>query len=246
MQELRKIQKEITAALNNPSLSTTCLLERASLHSSQRLAIYRNSMTFSLMKVLKDKYPICEKIVGADFFRAMTKIYIEHTPSCSPNIDDYGSGLPDFIANFSPSQSLVYLKDVAQLEKLWHQALVGPDTVALDVDALRKVTEAEQAKLVFKLPLNSSLLRSDFPIHLIWELNQAGDQDESIIDLDKGGSKLFVWRKHRTPQIEIVNDEEWLLLTALKKGRDLENFSETQTHLIIELVGRGWINDFGL
>ena len=42
--------------------------------SARRFAVYRNNVVVGLIETLKDAYPVVHRLVGAEFFRAMTAL----------------------------------------------------------------------------------------------------------------------------------------------------------------------------
>lgn len=220
------------------------------LSAPQRLAIYRDSFTTSLINALADTYEVCRKLVGDEFFKAMAHLYVQQTPSDSPNIMDYGASFADFVAQFLPAQSLVYLADVARLEWAWHGALHGANYRPLDITSLSSIDEAHYAQLIFQLTPDSHLISSDYPIHRIWAMNQENYQGEEEIDLNSGGIKLLIWREVFNTRIDLLNPQEWQLLSYFKAGLSLgelccdvlaQGAALDLNALLPECFKRGWI-----
>lgn len=92
-----------------------------------RFSIYRNNVMASLIEALADTYPVTQLLVGEAFFQAMAKIYIEQSPPTSPILANYGDSFPQFIADFPPASSVVYLADLAQLELYYVQTYHAAD-----------------------------------------------------------------------------------------------------------------------
>ncbi len=83
---------------------------------ARRFAVYRNNVMAGLGKALKSRFPVVEKIVGEEFFAAMTRVFVKAQPPRSPLLATYGDDFPDFIATFEPARGLPYLADAARLE----------------------------------------------------------------------------------------------------------------------------------
>jgi len=132
--------------------------------------------------------------------------------SVSPDLGDYGAELPAFIKTFTPAEALPYLADVAQLEWHWHRAFNAADEGGIDLTALAQVAPGQWERLVFQLPQSSVLMQSDFPVHRIWQANQADATDSETIDLDEGSVNLFIWRDGVETRIDLPNPDEWRLL----------------------------------
>lgn len=254
MHTLFELQQLITQQLNHPQPQQPlpALYAPAPLDATERLAIYRRSSTAALLTALQDAYPVCTRIVGADFFRAMALHYIQHTPSRSPSLDDYGADLAAFIAQFPHAQTLPYLADVARLEWAWHNAARGADWQPLDGQALAHISSEDYEHLVFTLPDNSALLASPYPIHTLWMVNQPDYPDEPIVDIDTGGVALLVWRQTLTPRIDMVDEAVWPLLCALAQQQNMAQLCAQFTqqddqfvaHTLATWVACGWVAGF--
>lgn len=254
MKNLLDFQKNMAKALKQKDSQGEPGLESHAHRSLQQsIYIYRNSMRAALLAVLADTYSVCQKIVGVDFFRAMALLYIDETDSVSPNINDYGASFSEFIAQFPHTQSLGYLADVAGLEWLLHQTHFGEDFQALPVSELIKLNEKQYEQIIFSMPVNSYLLASDYPLYRIWEFNQNEYSEEEVLTLDaQSEEKLLIWRPQFNPEILVLNDLEWQVLSALKSELTLRELCEqfaSQANLNIpkllgEFVNNGWVNQF--
>lgn len=195
--------------------------ESSGRSAAEQLAIYRASVFGGLSKALAQIYPVCHKLVGQDFFDAMSEHYVRQHASCSPDLNDYGEAMPEFIASFAPAASLPYLSDVARLEWAWHQAFNAETAPTLDIAALQRIDESEREHIVFQLPPGATLLQSDYPIHRIWHSNQNDYQGDDAIDLDEGGIRLLVWRRDLEMHIDPLEEAEWEFLQCVAQGLPL-------------------------
>ena len=185
------------------------------------LDIYRNNYRGNLHDTLSGAYAVCEQIVGKDFFRQLTREYIEQHPSYSGNLHLYGAGMATFIAAFAPAQELAYLADVVSLEWACHCAYHAQDAATLDVSNLAQISPTHYSDLILLIHPACHVLRSRYPIAAIWHAHQPGAASDFHIDLDKGGSNVLVNRRHDEVSVDPVGeaDAHWLL--ALMAGSRL-------------------------
>jgi len=221
------------------------------LSKMQRLAIYRHNISGGFCGALQATYPVCQKLVGEDFFTTMAHTYIQQTPSTSPNLNDYGESFAAFITSFSPAAELPYLADVARLEWAWHVASFGPDAQPFDVQALAALSPAQQQQLRFQLQPNAILLASDYPIHHIWEVNQEHHQGDDRVSLDEGGDQLIIWRQHLIPRIDRVDKDAWRFLQAILHQVNFAEFCAQAEDIDIvallpKITQQGWIGAFSI
>lgn len=172
-----------------------------------RFAVYRNNVRASLSQALADTFPVCQQLVGDDFFRAMSGLYIEHSPPSSPLLAEYGEHFPDFIASFSPAAVLPYLADLARMELDWLNVLHAAESIQLDVDALGSIlTDPHRvARLRLVLQPCARLIRSPYAVVSLWQTHQ-GQLDIATVD------------PLRPEQALLVRPEHQVLLLTLKEA----------------------------
>ncbi|APD47766.1 DNA-binding domain-containing protein [Synechococcus sp. CS-602] len=259
--ELTSLQTLFYAAISQAADPASLAALEPMLHCSGSLSVkegfaaYRGSVKGKLIRCLEDIYPVCQRLVGDNFFGGLTEQFIMTYASVSPDLGDYGAELPAFIKTFTPAEALPYLADVAQLEWHWHRVFNAPDEKAFDMQALSQVAAEQWESLVFQLPRSSVLLRSIYPVHRIWEANQDGVTDSVPVDLDQGGANLFIWRDGVETRIEMPGDGEWRLLEGFAARTtfgqlcaDLDQglASVDASVLLPVFVKRGWVKSFVL
>ena len=238
---------------NGPALTAISEHIQASdsFSAAEHLLIYRRAILGTLVRTLGAIYPVCKQLVGEEFFDAMSRIYARQTPSESPDLGDYGESFGEFIAAFEPAAELAYLADIARLEWCWHRAFHAPDEQSIDVTALADVATADSGRIAFRLPVSASLLRSNYPIQRIWQVNQddwAGNQD---VDLDEGNIRLIIWRHGHEMRIDELDAGTWSLLNAIETGQTLGEIGDTEgleglDTTLPRCVRNGWIAGFEL
>jgi hypothetical protein len=98
---------------------------------AQRFAVYRNNVAASLRAALAAKFPLVEKLVGADYFAALAGAFARaHLPR-APRLALYGEDFADFVASFPPLARWPYLADVARLDAARLAAYHAADAPAL-------------------------------------------------------------------------------------------------------------------
>jgi len=256
LRELQRLFYDAIATQNPSSIQQLQPQMRSTEHLSfdRGLSAYQGSIVGKLSRALEDIYPVCYRLVGAQFFTAMARQYICRHPSQSPDLGDYGEQLPEFIAAFEPAASLPYLPDVARLEWYWHRIFNSADQPDLDLAALGQVPQDRWPELVLKLPGNSVLMTSPYPVHRIWQVNQTDASTTETVDLNEGEVNLFLWRDQYETRIDLPNAAEWQLLQAIASDAafgeicaQLEHNDEIDVTALLPIwVQRGWITGFTL
>lgn len=169
------------------------------LPSPRRFAVYRNNVVAGLIGALSDAFPVVQRIVGDEFFRAMTAFYVTREPPTSPILLTYGAGFADFLEVFPPAKSLPYLADVARIERAWVEAHHSADAAPMDVTPLLQMPPAALGALHFDLVPSVRLVQSDLPALTIWRSNRPGETPLAV-DLSQGGEAALILR----PASEVI------------------------------------------
>ena len=251
--ELKELQETFYRAIFDPSPEN---IAQASLYikgtkeisSEDRLSIYRDSILGGITTGLSNIFPVCVKLVGMKYFTHMVAGYLKQYPSASADLGDYGQYLPAYIADFPPAKELIYLSDVAQLEWQWHKAFNAALNEELNEDLneklgheIRSISElgevADYALVHLVLDSSATLLRSPYPVHRIWSVNQDDFQGEPSISLDEGAVELVIWRKTDFGmQIDALSEDEYMFLSAVMNKKSLVEISELSLNQAVELV----------
>lgn len=199
------------------------------LSSAQRLSIYQSSIRSILINTLKKTFPVCDQLVGSEFFNALASRFIINRPSSSFDLDRYGEEFPDFIADFAPAKSVPYLSDVARLEWYWQEALLAPATETMAPLTFTEINESDDYEdIIFKLPQCIAFLASPYPINKIWEMHQ--ERGSQSVNLDEGAEQLIIGKTNKAFVI-VVTPAQWHLLTTLRRGVTFETlFLEFEQH----------------
>lgn len=188
-----------------------------------RFAVYRNNVFVSLTKALAQRFPVTERLVGADFFTGMARTYAQDNKPASPLIICYGDDFPDFIAGFEPAKSVVYLADVARLEAAWTRAYHAADEAPLALSALTSLGPDKMAELRLELHPSATLVASPYPIGSIWAAHQ---QDDVLPVTDWRPEAVLVVRPELIVGTQILPGHDVAFLQAVSTGASLGEAAE--------------------
>ena len=193
------------------------LTAQAPDEAAQRFAVYRNNVAVSLAAALSGRFPVIERLLGAEFFAAMGQIYMtEHRPR-SPVLQEWGESFPAFLADFPPLAAYPYMADVARIELARGRAYHAADAVPIAAPDLI-CAAADPARARLGLHPSVQVLRLATPAVSIWAANQPGAQTQTQT-LPSGPQIALILR---TPAFEVPvgvlapGDAE--LITALQNG----------------------------
>ncbi|MEM8686822.1 MAG: DNA-binding domain-containing protein [Pseudomonadota bacterium] len=195
---LKASQEAFAAALLNPEAPVPDgVVNPEGAPAPKRFAVYRNNVTVSLIEALATAFPVVQKIVGDEFFKAMAAEFVRAHPPSSPLLMFYGDALPGFLEQFEPVKHLTYLADVAQLEQLRRRAYHARDAEPLSAEFLATVPPEALGTLRVTFHPAVHILCSVHPVLSIWEWNSAGAPDGTA--LPQEGEDVVILR----PELDV-------------------------------------------
>jgi hypothetical protein len=187
--------------------------------ADRRFAVHRNNMVAGLVGVLRERFPVVQKIVGQEFFAATARAFVLRCPPRSPVLASYGDELAGFLAGFAPVRELPYLADVARLEAARTRAYHAADIAPLDAADFAALAPAEVHVARLKLHPSVEIIRSPHPIVTIWAMN-SGELKLAPID-DWRGEDALVARPGLAVEIRALPPGGAAFLLALAGGMPL-------------------------
>lgn len=187
--------------------------------SASRFAVYRNNVAVSLIEALARQFPVCRRLVGDEFFRAMARSFVRETPPRSPLLAAYGEAFPDFVATFEPAASVPYLADVARLEYACGLAHHAADAAPIAASRIQDIPRERWADLVFALHPSLQLVGSRWPIVALWATN-TNDAEVKTVDLSAAEDAL-VLRPALEVEVTRLAPGAFAFLGALRHGERL-------------------------
>jgi len=183
--------------------------------ATKRFDVYRNNVAVSLTDALETAFPVVNKLVGNDFFRAMAGVCLRAHPPKSPVMMFYGDDMPEFLAGFGPAQSVPYLPDVARLELALRHSYHAADATPVAPDALAQLAPDTLPHVTFKFAPSVRVVTSKFPLHSIWWSNTHGG------DVAKVAQPALITRPEFDPQVDALTPEQAAVLAALMSHEPL-------------------------
>lgn len=184
-----------------------------------RFGVYRNNVASALIEALGVRYPVVRRLVGEDFFRAMTRDYVMDNLPKSRVLIGYGADYPDFIAGFEPAAELAYLADVARLESAHWEAYHAADAAPADPAALAMLAPDDLAVIRTEFHPAAQIVASRFPVVSIWQTNT---HDETVRPVNlAAGEDALVTRPGLAVEVRRLPRGAAIFLGALQAGRSL-------------------------
>lgn len=215
-----------SAALSDPERETpNGIVGPDGKKTVKRFNVYRNNVTVGLVNALTETFPAVQRLVGEPFFEAMARVYVQLEPPNSPLLFRYGEGFADFLEHFEPAQDLVYLPDVARLERAWLDAYHAADQSVLEPEALSAVAPEDLPNQRFEVHPAARIIRSRFAAISIFSANRSG---ETIPQIDPATPEDgLITRREIDVEIRHLPPGAATFFSALIDGQPLGQAAET-------------------
>ncbi|MGD9964932.1 MAG: putative DNA-binding domain-containing protein [Hyphomonadaceae bacterium] len=138
------------------------------------LRVYRNNVVSAVASALGSGFPALRRLVGEDFFLAMSAAYFDAHPPGERTLVAYGEWLPKFIKTIPQVEASPFLGDVARLDRAWLDAHIAADQRPLHVDDLVDLDGEALARLRVALHPSVQIVRTDWSCYEIWLANREG------------------------------------------------------------------------
>lgn len=186
----------------------------------RRFNVYRNNVMVSLMEALEDGFPLVQKLVGADFFRALARQFCTEYLPTSPVILWYGAEFGDFLESFPPAQQIPYLADMARLEYAERRSLHAADTGWFRPESLEP---AELLDLRITLHPSVHWLHSGYPLFDIWYRTRQDDHHP----IGAEAQDIVIHRPGHAPLLSLLPRGGCLFLERLRHGDSFARAAES-------------------
>lgn len=225
MSDLRHLQKQFRAAVLGQDNGDLTGVVRAPGPTSDRLAVYRNTVQGSLVDALAATFPVVRRIVGEDFFQGFARRFVALHPPQRPQLSAYGAGFADIIASAEVGAQLPYLADVARLEWARNESYFAADAPLLDAQQIASDAEALEDMTLRFHPAARCLI-SRFPIFRIWEVNQPEIADVPAVDMSIAEAVLISRPKHHLVMRPITLGDA-AFIAAIEEGETFGGAADT-------------------
>lgn len=221
---LEDIQQAYAKAIyaNDSSALEAIIHENPAFCAEKRIGIYQNNTLGALKTTLSNTYPICESLVGKDYFGQLANHQVKQHPSTNRNLDIYGTDFPATLATLIEQRAelaeLAYLTDVAQLEWQLQQSYFASDRQSFDLEAFAALTPEAQTQVTFTLADDVSLIDSPYPIYDIWHSHQQKTSPE-ISHTEH--NYLLIQRAKWKVTAELIDGTYYDLLRAIAESKTL-------------------------
>ncbi|MFN8545505.1 MAG: DNA-binding domain-containing protein [Candidatus Binatia bacterium] len=166
---LSELQRLFWQAIAEPEGPAGVPALTAVVRPTARLGIYAEMYFWRLVEALREDYPKTAECLGCDGFASLVREYLRAHPSVSPSLRQLGGAMAGFVAASAAAVWPPFLADLVRLEWARVEAFDAPDVVPLGLADLRTIPPEEWGRLRFRLAPGCVLLRSEWPLHELWD-----------------------------------------------------------------------------
>lgn len=171
-------------------------------------------------KVLSDAYPVIQLLVGEDFFGGLSRAFGIAVPSSSPDLNEFGAGFADFLADFTHVAGYPYFPDMARLEWALHRAHYAESAPQVLAGSVMELAPESIATTRFQLHPACVMFASDYSVVPIWRAHQA-DLGVSLPARVDVASHAVIARPYWRPSVLPLEPASYAALAHLADGGDL-------------------------
>ena len=146
------------------------------------MSVYRNTVMKGLIDALAANYPAVFKLVGEEWFHAAASEFVRRSSPASAALAEFGADFVAFLAEFAPASDLVYLSEVARIDRLWMESYFAADADVLSASPLQGVSGDQLMSTQLTLHPATRLGRFKHSAVSIWMHNHHDHSGELTID----------------------------------------------------------------
>lgn len=193
-------------------------LRAATVAEPAALTIHRNTGARAAIDALAANYPVVHALFGEEPFTACAQAYLQVSPPCEPRLSHVGAGFAMFLRSYPPVQDILWIADVAALERLWLESLFSADAAILDGAALLQLGVDDETRLVLHPATRFAPFAS--PAVSIWHAH-ASEDPNALEMIEWGPETALVTRPGQAVQIDAVGPGGLAFLNAIAIGQPL-------------------------
>ena len=227
---LSELQQQFWGALTEfDNTIIASIKDQGNITADDRIEIYRTNVRSLHVSVLMSVYPVCEKILGSDYFKQIAMNYFKLYPSSSYDLNDYGHKFPSFIKQLLMKRpelaDFQYLADLAQLEWKIQKVYFSADNEMLNMADFQKACANKTGDMKFSLQAGVDIQYSEFPIAELWEMHQKHNVTQQV-EITNSSEYVCIYRDSLQVMIKKVDEDLYDLMMAIQDNKSLSEIAE--------------------
>jgi hypothetical protein len=186
-------------------------------HPGKRLNVHLHHYEASLTAAMRDKFPACAWLAGADLVSTAARAYVHAHPPGQPCIAEYGEDFPQFLANCGRARTMPYLESFAELEWTVGRASIAIDYPPLSWSDIGRTGSERMIDSVLALQPGVRYLRSAWGVEQLMTTYLSGTEPERFV-LSESESFIEVRGARGTVQLARLDGATFTFRRKLAAG----------------------------
>jgi len=189
----------LTGVLQKTSPHTTSNGTRYKLNNytnserEARLAIYKNNVHHSLGLSLKDLFPSVVKVLGNEFFTALSQAFIARNPPNTSSLIFFGKEFINFLSNFEHTKEYLYLSDLAAIDYYRHQSYHAKDQDIVNIEQASQIDPVQLGESTIIFADSANFIHSSWKVFSLWQHTHKNEKENEEISIE-GIEDVLVYR----------------------------------------------------
>lgn len=179
------------------------------LPARERLSIYTYAYFKRILDALKLTFPAVARALGNKKFQEVFVEYLVKHPSMSPNLDEAGEKVTEFLSSHKIRKVYPFLPDLAQLEWLVLESLYVDRFPPLDASRLKDISADQWIETRLILDPTVRLMKS------AWTIEKAWKGRATVRPVQRW---LLIYRDDDWVHVKVVTQVQWKTLKWIQEG----------------------------
>ena len=218
MSSLSQLQSDFQAyVLGGPDGILARIADTGQLSAAERLRVYADAYRLRLIEALETDFVALRAYLGEEKFNALSRHYIDASPSRHYSLRYFGTSFADFLARTAPYAETPLLTELAAFDWALSAAFDATDDPVLTVDAIAAVAADAWPNLRFRAHASVGRLDLQWNAPAIW---RAADNSEALPSPAKSETPIpwVIWRQDLATYFRSLAVHEAYALDALRGG----------------------------
>ncbi|NRB11119.1 MAG: putative DNA-binding domain-containing protein [Rickettsiaceae bacterium] len=193
---------------------------KGDISAEDRFDINRQTILSGLITSLELIFSKTWELIGEECANNVAKAYIEQVNTLPQKLclDHWAEDFPEFIANYSTTKSLIYLKDFVKLEYLCHLSKQATEftLTPLEMSDLEKVQITDTNNMYMQLNDSIFLMESIFPLQEIREMVEK--KLDSNLQFTIKSHHILICRVNNIVEIFWLDKDQFTFIKNIQEG----------------------------
>lgn len=182
--------------------------------TAPQFAVYRNTAPKAAIDALRANYPTVARLLGASVFDGAALSFLHHFPPTSPILAAYGEPFPEFLADSELPEGLLFLPDIARIDRAATECHLAADAGILDPHTLAGIAPDQWTKISLTLHPACRFDWFDTGVASLWlAIRSACAASDRAPDARAEG--IVLARPNGGVEARVIAYDEYLFLAAL-------------------------------